>query len=711
MPPTQPAASTLYALLIGVDCYLPNALPGGLWYPSLNGSVRDIHLVEAYLRRNLSLDDDHLLLLTASYTGPRPPRPEAVYNPPEPPEAWPTYENMVHAFQKLTNLANPGDQVYIHYSGHGGRAVTVYPDLKGPDGLDEALVPLDIGSSSARYLRDIELAYLLHAMVEKGLWVTIVLDSCHSGSGTRGVGRARPRGIPGIDRTPRPAESLVAPGFELQSTSRVHAGAATRAAKPASGWLTEPQGYTLLAACRANEAAWEDCFTGVETNGALTYWLLDALRAAGPETTYRMLHSRILARVHSRIEIQTPMLEGEGDRLVFGSATRKTHFAITVLNVFPPRHQVSLNAGEVHGVQPGDLLAIYPPQATDLSDPQTRQALVEVTPPVFEADCTAALLDPYQTTPIEPGAQAVLIGHSNPLLQRSVGLALDDPALILALQSAISAHGAGFLHLAGPGESLDFQVAVVISGSTRIPVFEIWDRKGDALPNLRPPIRVDEPAAVEHVARRLVHLAKYRNIQALDNPNPGLARQMWAELAGSQPDPSNGGVASFSPGERITLRVHNRLQVNPADPNDPSRILNITVLDLQPDWGVTQIFPASAAAFDTVQPGQYLEIRLEAFLPPGYTETTDILKVFASQRTTNFRWLELPSLDQPMLPRRVARHAQLDPLEQLLAALTADQSLPTAEMKSRSIRVLTDTAADKPWAITQVELRVTMRNS
>ena len=65
---------------------------------------------------------------------------------------------MVNAFKKVTDMAQPGDQVYIHYSGHGGRATTAYPELKGDDGLDETLVPLDIGNSEARYLRDIELA-------------------------------------------------------------------------------------------------------------------------------------------------------------------------------------------------------------------------------------------------------------------------------------------------------------------------------------------------------------------------------------------------------------------------------------------------------------------------------------------------------------------------------------------------------------------------
>jgi hypothetical protein len=91
----------------------------------------------------------------------------------------------VAAFKKLTPKVQPGNQVYIHYSGHGGRASTAFPERKGANGLDEALAPTDIGNSEARYLRDIELAHLLKAMVDIGLPVTIVLDSCHSGGGTR----------------------------------------------------------------------------------------------------------------------------------------------------------------------------------------------------------------------------------------------------------------------------------------------------------------------------------------------------------------------------------------------------------------------------------------------------------------------------------------------------------------------------------------------
>jgi hypothetical protein len=199
----------LHALLIGIDCYLPNQLPGGYYYPSLGGCVRDIKHVETFFVSRLDMTPERILKLTASCGDGQ--------QPVEPREHWPTYENMVAKFKQLISIASGGDQVYIHYSGHGGRALTAYKSLKGDDGLDEALVPTDIGNSEARYLRDVELAYLLKSMVDKGLVVTVVLDSCHSGGATRGVGKATPR-------TMMPSGS----GFDTNRTRLTHSDVASQ---------------------------------------------------------------------------------------------------------------------------------------------------------------------------------------------------------------------------------------------------------------------------------------------------------------------------------------------------------------------------------------------------------------------------------------------------------------------------------------------------
>ena len=312
---------SLYALLIGVDCYLPNVLPGGGWYPSLGGCVRDITMMESFLRRSLNLAEDHIIKLTATYTGPLPARdPYHNYKPMEPCERWPTYDIIVAAFGRVTQLAQSGDQVYIHYSGHGGRTTTIYPELQKEAGIDEALVPTDIGNSEARYLRDVELAHLLQKMVDKGLLVTIVLDSCHSGGGTRGLGGAIARGIDAIDTGDRPRDSKVESHDQLIASWRKLSASGTRNLKIGSGWLLEPRGYTLLAAARAQESAYETLFEDGERHGVLTYWLLDTLKARVATTTYQTVYQRVLAKVHSQFDAQTPQLQGEGGRVVFGSA-------------------------------------------------------------------------------------------------------------------------------------------------------------------------------------------------------------------------------------------------------------------------------------------------------------------------------------------------------------------------------------------------------
>ncbi|HKB40565.1 MAG TPA: caspase family protein, partial [Gemmataceae bacterium] len=122
-PPARGGPANLHALLIACNCYLPNLLAEGT-YPSLGGCVRDVEHVEQFLRRRLGLSDERLIKLTSTDNGREEPR--------EPPQRRPTYENMVAAFQKVTDLTAKGDQVYIHYSGHGGRTPTIVPKLKGP---------------------------------------------------------------------------------------------------------------------------------------------------------------------------------------------------------------------------------------------------------------------------------------------------------------------------------------------------------------------------------------------------------------------------------------------------------------------------------------------------------------------------------------------------------------------------------------------------
>lgn len=683
--PRSQGAGQQFALLIAVDHYAKNRLPDGSRYPSLGGCVRDIGHVEAFLTSHLNIPPQNIRKLTATNSG------NAL--PTEPEDQWPTYENMVDQFKRLTEQAQPGDFVYIHYSGHGGRAKTIYPDLKDEHAFDETLVPTNIGDPNARYLRDVELGYLLKAMVKKGLIVTIVLDCCHSAGATRGPGVAMARGIASIDTGNRSTESLVAGLEDLAAAWTTTDSNQTRSVKVNPSWFLAPQGYTLLAACRSNESAFEYAFDGKERNGALTYWLLDTLRQADPKTTYKTLFDRVLAKIHSQFSAQTPQLLGEGNRTIFEANEFASEFAITVMKVTNQGRQFRLNAGEAHGLRSGTQLAIYP-YGTHHFKEDLRLALAEVAR-VNDVSAEAKVTEQLRDDLIEQGAQAMVISAADIRLQRSVFLHdIDkiDPALDRQLSAELTANGKGFVKLFEPGEQMDFLVSINDHHT-----YEICDSGGVPLPNIQPALKVSQGNAMAQLVERLIHLAKYRNVQMLDSPQSAIRQSLNVELSDSA-----GNTASsllFHYGESGKLNVTNTQAPNPANPNDPGRILNICILALESDWGITQAYPdPGSGAFEPLDPGQSLDLDVEALLPDGYTEGTDTLKIFATRATTDFRHLMLPALDIPDA-RTATRNAIADPLEQLLASLT------DKEAKTRAVRI-SSTSGNAAWTVAQVEMHI-----
>lgn len=678
--------SKLYALLIGVDYYLPNRLPDGGSYPSLGGCVRDINHVERFLKDRLGLPGEQIIKLTATNTG--------TDKPAEPKDVWPTYKNMVAAFQKITEMAQPGEQVYVHYSGHGGRSVTSFPKLKGKNGLDESLVPTDIGNSEARYLRDIELAHLLKRMSDKGLIVTVIFDSCHSGGATRGGGTpgVGVRGISSIDTTPRPTESLVASEAELEQTWQGVAPEATRSAQLGAGWLPPVKNSILLAACRADELANEFPFDGNESNGALTYWLLDSLKQIGPELTFDMLHDRILAKVHAKFRQQTPQLHGEGSRVVFDTAHVPRPPSARVLNVDRSSQRLRVEIGQAQGIGVGARFAIYSAATKDFDQEGARLAIAEATE-VEATESWAGIIEGGNVAGIEEGAQAVLLDAGNIRFRGRIRLAhrddlpaeIDQAGALQRLGQEIKERK--WIKVAEGDEGADYQVAVSLDGE-----YEVWEPSGELISNLRPALKITDQDAARTMADRLVHLTKYSNIKLIDNSSSTspLARQIELTVA-EEKVKGPGGDIVLDEGERLTFVIR----------NTSTQPLNITVLDMQPDWGVTKLYPPDSDS-ELLDPKSTLEVPLEFELPPTYKEGRETIKVFATVGNTSFDWLQLPALDQPPPATRATRSAG-NPLEKLMADFAADA--PPTSLKRAS---LVSVALAK-WTTAQADVTVRRR--
>ena len=668
--------SNHYALLIGVDHYFEYRLPGGTYYPKLGGCVRDITKVYNFLTTRMGIKPQQIIKLTASLGGAQ---------PKEDPSQWPTYTNMVNAFNEITAAAQAGDQLYIQYSGHGGRTTTMFPAIKGEGAFDEGLVPLDIGKQddpNARYLRDAEIYELLTRIVDKGIRLTVVFDCCHSGGVSRDIGGAVKRGIAGADLSPAPTDSLVAPLNELIAHWQGEQIGVARGFKAQTDWQFETKGYTLFSACRASESAFEYPFDGRESNGALTYWLLDTLSNAGPNFTWKMVGDRVTAKVHSQFQLQTPMVQGETDIQIFGHDRLTNHYAVAVMAVEAGQKRLRLGAGAAQGISEGTQFAIYPVGTTDFTASDTRLALVTVAQ-VNDMDAWATINE-GQASAIDVGAQAVMLNATAVKLQRDVRVEIADATLRNQVEAALRQHGRGFATLASA--ATDEFIVQVVDGA-----FVIADTTGAPVPNLRPALRVDDPVALPQLAKRLVHLVQYRNVLGLDMPDPTAQADLKVTLE-TPGDP-------IHPGDQVTLTITNTQAPNPQDSNDPARVLNVAVLVLSSDWSISQIYP-TGAAFEPVDPGKHIELAFEAYLPEGETTSQDIFKIFATRATTDFRWLELAALDQPPLPRAKTRAAIADPLEQLLATVTAE------ETTTRAFKLTKSPATRSSWAVDDVTLRV-----
>ena len=665
-------SSNLFALLIGINYYFDNKLSDGGRYGHLYGCVRDVTQMETFLKTRMGLTDENIIKLTSSHGNGK--------TPLEKPSQWPTYENIVAGFQQILDKADPGDQVIIHYSGHGGRAKSIYPEEIKSSGIDEGLVPLDIGSEKGRYLRDLELAFLLNSMTDKGLLVTVFLDCCHSGGMTRG--NALARGIEIIDKTERVAGTLVASSNEELISVWQQLTSGTRSnTRIMSGGLPENDDWVVVTACRPQELAYEYPFDGTNSHGALTYWLLKGLNGVAPPQSYDHLYQIVLAQVQGKFQQQRPQLYGDGSRAIFGFERIKTRFSIPVISVDKAKEQIVLNTGTVHGVTEGTRFTVFPIETNDFEDFEQTVAQVKI----VQAEATNSVAKIEETEDInliQPGAQAIMVDPANVQLRGWVHLK-DEGAEGLPseykqiLENAYQENDQkGFIEWVGPESAADFIVA-----KNEEECYEIWDAAGDLIPNIQPSLPMSSQDSAKKVIERLIHLTQYRNVMQLTNND---SRAFDApQIAMACLDVPRNHI--YTDGEDIKLFIHNKSDFD----------VEITILELSHDWSIQQIYPHTSANSYTFAPGESDTLEFSTYVASEADEERSVFKLFATLTGTNFRLLELDSLDAPQ--KRGLYSAQND-LEAVLSQLV--DKVPS----TRAVRLKKST--QREWKTRQIEIRV-----
>ncbi len=306
---------------------------------------------------------------------------------PDRPEERPTYVNIARGFTDLIEKSAPGVQIVIALSGHGvqvpipeSQTDPLDPKNPEPDGLDEVFLPADVkpinpddaDGSLQNILKDDQIGAWLNQMRDKGASVWIVFDCCHSGTMTRGT--AGPdASVVEISRVADPTALGVSQTSIDKAAARAHEAvkqAEAKGEKPLEAAVIRPGtgrgSLVAFYAAQPFETAPElplpegAPLTKEHYYGLLSYSLIQSLEQRHSPITYRELARMIAARYRAARgnRSPTPLAEGDLDREVLG------------LNLWPKRSEIALesrkdklqlNAGELAGLTPGSILAVYPP--------------------------------------------------------------------------------------------------------------------------------------------------------------------------------------------------------------------------------------------------------------------------------------------------------------------------------------------------------------
>ena len=213
---------------------------------------------------------------------------------------------MIDGLKGLLEGSSEGDVLVFTNSSHG----SYIGDTSGDEETyDEVLCPYD---TKVEVLSDDDLRGILDTL-PRGVSMTMILDSCHSGSGTRApVNELLPARYQIADDprarflNPVHLEGVARRGPILRDP--VAARPQTRVAFPESG-----MNHVLLSGCRDEEVSWDVRIEG-DYHGAMSYHATKAIRDAGTSITYAELAERLQQMLDEGGYDQHPQLEGQDAR-------------------------------------------------------------------------------------------------------------------------------------------------------------------------------------------------------------------------------------------------------------------------------------------------------------------------------------------------------------------------------------------------------------
>ncbi|KAL2820070.1 caspase domain-containing protein [Aspergillus granulosus] len=614
------ASASYFAILIGINTYQEKPL---------KGAVRDVQEMKQLLERIAGTI--HIQTLIAPGGGFEPGDQDAVF---------PTYRNVISAFDRVTSLARSGDCVYIHFSGHGTRG---HPDREFSNRStgDLALVLTDESGNTRCLWGDI-FALALKRMVDVGLAVTVVLDCCFAGSAYR---RGNPNARYLSDNTQTGSEG---PKQEIEGLlDGTRTSDEWRDASMRPNWLINPDGYAILAACGPQEEARELDHKG-EKHGALSYLLLETLEKHGLTLSHGNLCDHLRARFLNLPIRQTPMLYGNREQPFFGGRNNQVGVRSAPVRKQKQDGTLILEAGCAHGICDGDQFLLCPLDsgATDTRSQPVRAVSVNTRALVTELK----VLDGTETA-IRTGWCAVPLTR---LCLKTVSIQLCGKVdrrdeLIAAVQKASL--------MIQEDPTAPCSLYLRSDGQSRYEILDGLLGGLEQIANL-PAITPGE-TAVGEISAILEHLAMFKFVKDL-YPKPdrcitdGTVDARLVDHRGN----------SFLPGDCV--EVPHEEVVTLVVKNKGNKDLYLHVYDMGPHWQVSGLLKASYAVIPgpgRCQPfrsdwSQRIRMKVPTdMVQRGEHRCHDIIKVLITSGPTSFDLLELPKISGQRPHKSVSQSA------------------------------------------------------
>ncbi|KAG7440927.1 uncharacterized protein BT62DRAFT_909410 [Guyanagaster necrorhizus] len=315
----------LYALVIGIDKYLSNGIR------DLKGAVADADAVNTFLQETLLVPKDQIKNLRNEDA---------------------TRVTIETEIKRLgdNSAIKKEDPILIYYAGHGAEA-------DAPSGWPstnkkiQMLLPYDFDpngstdSERGQGLLDTKLSHLLADLaMKKSDNITVILDCCHSASGTRTVNHDPTFAVRGIEL---PETYTIPRGLFHHDISHYK----SRSSSTAQGFeRTGLSSHMLLSACKQGQEARE-----ADGHGAFTSALLSLLKKSGVD---KLTYKDVITHLPD-LPAQNPQCEGVNQfRRLFNSKVASPQHKLYDIRVSHCGRYV-LKAGSVHGITKNAEFAVF----------------------------------------------------------------------------------------------------------------------------------------------------------------------------------------------------------------------------------------------------------------------------------------------------------------------------------------------------------------